>query len=178
LKFRRNAAKLDDLPLGSGEPAQALQPSPAMRMKDSGGVGAQFVAPRPEFSGMCARRNNMSIKSTLLGAAALYALGRLTHDMKADDIRKYANMINGIDTDDIQKYAWDTADDLLLKAGLRRSRTIPSSTALVMGGIGAGLVLGAGVAFFLMSDASKGMRQSESEEARASNGGSEHAAAS
>lgn len=118
----------------------------------------------------------MSIRSTLLGAAALYALGRLTHDVKPEDIRRYASALNGIDTEDVQKFAWNTADDLLLKAGLRRANTIPSSTALVMGGIGAGLVLGAGITFFLMSDAAKGMREGATEEARATNGGTEHAA--
>jgi hypothetical protein len=120
----------------------------------------------------------MSIKSTLLGAAALYALGRFTHDLKADDIKRYAGALNGIDPDDMRRFAWDTADDLLLRAGLRRSSTIPSTTALVMGGIGAGVVLGAGLTFFLMSDTGKGMREDADDEARASNGGSEHAAAS
>jgi hypothetical protein len=118
----------------------------------------------------------MNITKTLLGAAALYALGRFTHDLKADDMRRYASALNGLESDDVRRFAWDTADDLLLKAGLRRQSTVPSTAAVVMGGIGAGLLIGAGLTFFLMSDAGKGLRESIREEARAAtNGGSEQA---
>ncbi|MFW6066811.1 MAG: hypothetical protein ACOC97_00615 [Myxococcota bacterium] len=117
----------------------------------------------------------MSIRSTLLGAAALYALGRMTHDMTADDIRRYASTVSGINPDDVKKLAWDTADDWLLRAGLRRTATIPSATAMVLGGVGAGLILGAGITFFMMSDAAKGMRGEATTEERATNG-SEQAA--
>ncbi|MFW5877173.1 MAG: hypothetical protein ACOCXM_10590 [Myxococcota bacterium] len=112
----------------------------------------------------------MSIRSTLLSAAALYALGRMTHNLDADDVRKYASNLSGIDTDDIRKFAWDTADDLLLRAGLRRAAAVPSSATFVLGGIGAGLVLGAGIAFFLMSESNKGAGAEASQAERTTNG--------
>ena len=110
-----------------------------------------------------------------MGAAALYALGRMTHNLDSNDVRRYASSLSGIDGDDVRKFAWDTADDLLLRAGLRRSAAIPSSTALVLGGVGAGLVLGAGVAFFLMSESGKGASEQASQAERTTNG-SEQAA--
>lgn len=112
----------------------------------------------------------MSIKSTLLSAAALYALGRMTHDMSAEDVRRYASTISGLDGDDIRDFAWGKADDVLLRMGLQRSANVPSSAALVMGGVGAGLVLGAGIAFFLMSDTGKGMREKATEAEKSTNG--------
>lgn len=118
----------------------------------------------------------MSIKSTLIGAAALYALGRLTRDMSVEDVRRYASAVSGLDVDDVRKMAWDKTDDLLLRIGLQRAATVPSSAALVMGGIGAGLILGAGVTFFLMSDTGKSMRGRQTEEEQRATNGSEQTA--
>lgn len=97
----------------------------------------------------------MSLTSTLLKAGAIYALGRLTANVTADDIKK----ITGISGEDLKRYGLNRADALLDLLGLQRQATVPSSTLLVLSGFAAGAVVGAGVTFLFYSEQGKEVRR-------------------
>jgi hypothetical protein len=121
----------------------------------------------------------MSLTSTILKAGALYALGRFTANVSADDVKK----VTGISGEDLRRYGLDRADSLLGVMGLQRQATVPSSTIMVLSGFAAGAVVGAGVTFLFYSEQGKDVRRkvaeyftksdeekSETTEARTGNG--------
>lgn len=97
----------------------------------------------------------MSLTSTLLKAGALYALGRFTANVTAEDVKK----VTGISGDDLRRYGMDRADALLGMAGLQRQATVPSATLLVLSGFAAGAVVGAGATFLFYSEQGKDVRK-------------------
>jgi hypothetical protein len=121
----------------------------------------------------------MSLTSTLLKAGALYALGRFTSNVTADDVKK----VTGISGEDLRRYGLDRADALLHTLGLQRQAAVPNATVLVLSGFAAGAIVGAGVTFLFYSEQGKDVRRKvaeyfsksnqdapESEPAHASNG--------
>lgn len=101
----------------------------------------------------------MSLTSTLLKAGALYALGRFTTNITADDVKK----VTGISGEDLRRYGLDRADALLGTLGLARQASVPSSTLLVLSGFAAGAVVGAGVTFLFYSEQGKDVRKKVAE---------------
>ena len=97
----------------------------------------------------------MSLTSTLLKAGALYALGRFTANVTAEDVKK----VTGISGEDLRRYGMDRADALLGMAGLQRQATVPSATLLVLSGFAAGAVVGAGATFLFYSEQGKDVRK-------------------
>lgn len=109
----------------------------------------------------------MNFKNTLLSAAALYAIGRMGSEINLDDVRKWSGDLTGITTDELRRYAMRLTDDALFRIGLQRSSTVASSAALVIGGVTAGLVVGAGAAWLLASEKGRGLREKISQQANA-----------
>jgi hypothetical protein len=101
----------------------------------------------------------MSLTSTLLKAGALYALGRFTANVTADDVKK----VTGISGEDLRKYGLDRADALLNVMGLQRQASVPSSTLLVLSGFAAGAIVGAGATFLFYSEQGKEVRRKVAE---------------
>lgn len=101
----------------------------------------------------------MNLTSTLLKAGALYALGRFTSNVTADDVKK----VTGISGDDVRRYGLDRADALLHTIGLTRQASVPSSTVLVLSGFTAGAIVGAGVTFLFYSEQGKDVRRKVAE---------------
>lgn len=101
----------------------------------------------------------MNLTSTLLKAGALYALGRFTSNVTADDVKK----VTGISGDDLRRYGLDRADALLHTIGLTRQASVPSSTVLVLSGFAAGAIVGAGVTFLFYSEQGKDVRRKVTE---------------
>ena len=97
----------------------------------------------------------MSFTSTLLKAGALYAVGRLTANLTADDIGR----VTGISGADLRRYGLDRTDALLGTMGLQRSSNVPSSTLLVLSGFAAGAIVGTGVTFLFYSEQGKDVRR-------------------
>lgn len=97
----------------------------------------------------------MSLTSTLLKAGALYAIGRFTANVTADDVKK----VTGITGEDLRRYGLDRADALLQTIGLQRQATVPSSTLLVLSGFAAGAIVGSGVTFLFYSEQGKDVRR-------------------
>ncbi len=97
----------------------------------------------------------MSLTNTLLKAGALYALGRFTTNISADDVKK----VTGISGDDLKRYGLDRADALLGTLGLQRQASVPSSTVLVLSGFAAGAIVGAGMTFLFYSEQGKDVRK-------------------
>ena len=88
----------------------------------------------------------MTLKTTLMTAAAAYAVGRLTATLTGDDIRVFGERLRSLNGDDIRKYALGFTDDALDRAGLVRKVNTPSAAAMMIGGLGAGMLVGAGLA--------------------------------
>lgn len=101
----------------------------------------------------------MSLTSTLLKAGALYALGRFTANVSAEDVKK----VTGISGEDLKRYGVDRADALLGVMGLQRQATVPSSTLLVLSGFAAGAIVGAGATFLFYSEQGKDVRRKVAE---------------
>jgi hypothetical protein len=101
----------------------------------------------------------MSLTSTLLKAGALYALGRFTANVTADDVKK----VTGISGEDVRRYGLDRADALLGTMGLQRQANVPSATLLVLSGFAAGAIVGAGVTFLFYSEQGKDVRKKVAE---------------
>ena len=101
----------------------------------------------------------MNLTSTLLKAGALYALGRFTSNVTAEDVKK----VTGISGDDVRRYGLDRADALLHAIGLTRQASVPSSTVLVLSGFAAGAIVGAGVTFLFYSEQGKDVRRKVTE---------------
>lgn len=97
----------------------------------------------------------MSLTNTLLKAGALYALGRFTTNISADDVKK----VTGISSEDLRRYGLDRADALLNTIGLQRQASVPSSTVLVLSGFAAGAIVGAGMTFLFYSEQGKDVRK-------------------
>lgn len=95
----------------------------------------------------------------LLKAGALYALGRFTANISADDIKK----VTGLSGEDLRRYGLDRADALLAALGLQRQAAVPSSTVLVLSGFAAGAIVGAGVTFLFYSEQGKDVRRKVAE---------------
>jgi len=116
----------------------------------------------------------MSLTSTLLKAGVAYALGRLTANLTVDDLRK----VTDIDVDDLKRLGVNRADAALSAMGLQRSATVPSGTALVLGGFLAGTVVGAGAVFLSFTEQGRSVRQSLLEFIKKGDEGAEREAAS
>lgn len=101
----------------------------------------------------------MSLTNMLLKAGALYALGRFTANISADDIKK----VTGLSGEDLRRYGLDRADALLAALGLQRQAAVPSSTVLVLSGFAAGAIVGAGVTFLFYSEQGKDVRRKVAE---------------
>ncbi len=101
----------------------------------------------------------MSLTNTLLKAGALYALGRFTTNISADDVKK----VTGISGDDLRRFGLDRADTVLGALGLQRQSSVTSSTVLVLSGFTAGAIVGAGVTFLFYSEQGKDVRQKVAE---------------
>jgi len=101
----------------------------------------------------------MSLTNTLMKAGALYALGRFTTNVSAEDVQK----VTGISSDDLKAYGLDRADALLHQVGLQRASTVPNTTALVLSGFAAGAIVGAGVTFLFYSEQGKDVRKKVAE---------------
>jgi hypothetical protein len=97
----------------------------------------------------------MSLTSTLLKAGALYALGRFTANLSAEDVKK----VTGLSAEDLRRYGLDRADALLNALGLQRQATVPSSAVLVLSGFAAGAIVGAGAVFLTYTEQGKELRQ-------------------
>lgn len=101
----------------------------------------------------------MSLTSTLLKAGALYALGRFSSNVSAEDAKK----VTGISGEDLRSYGLDRADALLSVLGLQRQASVPSSTLLVLSGFAAGAIVGAGATFLFYSEQGKDVRRKVAE---------------
>ncbi len=108
----------------------------------------------------------MNMRKALIRGAALYALGRFTSRIRINDIGRWANIASDLSPDDIKKYLRDASDEALFRVGLQRRSTVPSSALLVMGGVGAGLLVGAGLGVFFMTGTGREIRSNVAQRVR------------
>jgi hypothetical protein len=88
----------------------------------------------------------MNLKRTLLLAAGAYALGRVTAKLTSEDFRMAGERIRSMSGGDLRKYAMTLTDDALEHAGLVRKANVAGPVGATIGGLGAGMLLGAGMA--------------------------------
>lgn len=91
----------------------------------------------------------MSLQSTMMKAAALYALKRATENVSEDDVKRWAKQAIDRTPEEWRSNALGTLDAGLMRAGLMRASSAPNTTSLVMTGMIAGIVVGAGAALLL-----------------------------
>ena len=91
----------------------------------------------------------MSLQNTMMKAAALYALKKATENVSEDDMKRWAKQAIDRTPSEWRDNALGTLDTGLLRAGLMRASSAPNGTSLVMTGLIAGVVVGAGAALLL-----------------------------
>lgn len=112
----------------------------------------------------------MTMRSFLFKAGALYVLGRIAREITMDDVKKWSRAVRDVTPADMRRFAVDTSDSALLRLGLVRAATVPSSTLLVLGGFTAGAALGAGLMYLIGSEQGKQFRGKITERVRRGNG--------
>lgn len=88
----------------------------------------------------------MNFKQVLMLTGTAYVVGRLTSNLSGDDIRQFGEKLRDLKGDDIRKYAINLSDDALDRVGLVRKSEVSNSAAWMVGGLGAGILVGAGLA--------------------------------
>jgi hypothetical protein len=101
----------------------------------------------------------MSLQSTMMKAAALYALKRATENVSEDDVKRWARQAIDRTPAEWRDNAMSTLDTGLMRAGLMRAANAPNQTSLVMTGMIAGIVVGAGAALLLAPSTGADMRK-------------------
>lgn len=91
----------------------------------------------------------MSLQSTMMKAAALYALKKASENISEDDMKRWAKSAIDRTPEEWRANALNTFDTGLMRAGLMRASQAPNTTSLVMTGMVAGVVIGAGAALLL-----------------------------
>ena len=91
----------------------------------------------------------MSLQSTMMKAAALYALKKASENVSEDDMKRWAKQAIDRTPEEWRAGAIDTFDAGLMRAGLMRASQAPNTMSLVMTGMIAGVVVGAGAALLL-----------------------------
>jgi len=91
----------------------------------------------------------MSLQSTMMKAAALYALKKASENVSEDDMKRWAKQAIDRTPEEWRSNAVSTFDAGLMRAGLMRASQAPSTVGLVMTGMVAGVVVGAGAALLL-----------------------------
>ena len=91
----------------------------------------------------------MSLQSTMMKAAALYALKRASENVSEDDMKRWAKQAIDRTPEEWRANALNTFDSGLMRAGLMRASQAPNTMGLVMTGMVAGVVIGAGAALLL-----------------------------
>lgn len=100
----------------------------------------------------------MSLQSTMMKAAALYALKKATENVSEDDVKRWAQQAMDRTPAEWRSNALGALDTGLLRAGLMRASRAPNSASLVMTGMIAGVVVGAAAALLLAPTSGKEMR--------------------
>lgn len=100
----------------------------------------------------------MTIKRTLMLAGAAYAIGKLTANLTGDDLRMFGERVRNLSGDDVRRYAVGYADDALDRAGLMRKVNMPNATAMMIGGLGTGILVGAGLALLFAPQSGRDTR--------------------
>lgn len=88
----------------------------------------------------------MNLKQILMLAGAAYTVGRVSSNMSGDDLRAFGERLRDLKGDDVRKYAINLSDDALDRVGLVRKSNVSGSAAAMIGGLGAGILVGAGLA--------------------------------
>jgi len=91
----------------------------------------------------------MSLQSTMMKAAALYALKKASENVSEDDMKRWAKQAIDRTPEEWRSGALDTLDSGLMRAGLMRASQAPNTMSLVMTGMIAGVVVGAGATLLL-----------------------------
>ena len=86
----------------------------------------------------------MSLQSTMMKAAAIYALKKASENVSEDDVKRWAKQAIDRTPAEWRTTAIDGLDTGLLRAGLMRASQAPNAGTLVMAGIVAGVVVGRG----------------------------------
>lgn len=100
----------------------------------------------------------MNFKQLLMLTGAAYTVGRLTSNMSGDDIRAFGEKLQNLKGDDVRKYAINLSDDALDRIGLVRKNNVTNSAAMMIGGLGAGILVGAGLALLFAPQAGSDTR--------------------
>lgn len=95
----------------------------------------------------------MNLKQTLMLAGGAYLIGRLTANVSGDDLRAFGERVRDMKGDDVRKYAVHLSDDALDRIGLVRKSQVSGATLPVIGGLGAGILVGAGLALLFAPQA-------------------------
>jgi hypothetical protein len=101
----------------------------------------------------------MSLQSTMMKAAALYALKRASENVSEDDMKRWAKQAIDRTPEEWRSGALNTLDAGLMRAGLMRASQAPNTASLVMTGMIAGVVVGAGAALLLAPMTGTEMRE-------------------
>ena len=101
----------------------------------------------------------MSLQSTAMKAAALYALKRASENITEDDMKRWARQAMDRTPGEWRTNAIDAFDSGLARAGLMRLSAVPSPTGLIVAGVLAGAVVGAGAALFFSPATGPELRQ-------------------
>lgn len=101
----------------------------------------------------------MSLQSTMMKAAALYALKKASENVSEDDVKRWAKQAIDRTPEEWRSGALDTLDAGLMRAGLMRASQAPNTMSLVMTGMIAGVVVGAGAALLLAPMTGTEMRE-------------------
>lgn len=100
----------------------------------------------------------MNLKGILATAGAAYAIGRLTANLTGDDVRVFGERIRSLSGDDVRRYMMGLTDDALDRAGLVRRVNVPNGAAMMVGGLGAGILVGAGLALLFAPQSGRDTR--------------------
>ncbi len=101
----------------------------------------------------------MSLQSTMMKAAALYALKKASENVSEDDVKRWAKQAIDSTPEEWRAGAMNTLDAGLMRAGLMRASQAPNTMSLVMTGMVAGVVVGAGAALLLAPMTGTEMRE-------------------
>ncbi len=109
----------------------------------------------------------MTLKRTLVLAGAAYALGRLSANLNGEDLRMLGERVRHMTGKDFRKVAMSMTDEALDRAGLvRKSAVTRGSAASMIAGMGAGILVGAGLALLFAPQSGSETRQRIGERVR------------
>lgn len=88
----------------------------------------------------------MNLKRMMFLAGSAYAVGRLTSKLTGTELRLMGEKLRHLGGDDIRNYAYKLTDPYLERAGYVRRENVSNGAAMMIGGMGAGILVGAGLA--------------------------------